>query len=182
MGSSLISSHGRKWRGGGARGRTVSGRLGGRARQPCDQLRTLHTAVGAAALPVDPLPSSPEWAKLRGQLILPGLLTIIITPPTEKKCLPVTCPSLPVPLWFPPHVCCWLPWRWLPWALPWFLWGGSCPSPKTHSWGDLGGLPWGLFQAECVWSLMPQIPQGPPDFCLWEGVTATYLDRMLGRV
>lgn len=40
----------------------------------------------------------------------------------------------------------------------------------------LGDLPKGLFQAECVWSPMPQIPQGPPDFCLWEGVTATHSD------
>lgn len=36
------------------------------------------------------------------------------------------------------------------------------------------------FQAECVWSLMPQIPQDPPDFCLWEGVTAIYLDECWG--
>lgn len=54
------------------------------------------------------------------------------------------------------------------------------PGPQLG--GVLGGLSRGPFQAECVWSPMPQIPQGPPDFCLWEGVTATYADPALGRL
>lgn len=69
-----------------------------------------------------------------------------------------SCPTV-----VPRDVCCWLPWRWLPWALPLFLWGGSCPFLQAHSWGrDLRDLPGGPFQAECVWSPMPQFPQGPP--------------------
>lgn len=44
----------------------------------------------------------------------------------------------------------------------------------------MGVLPRGLFQAECVWSLMPQIPQSPPDFSLWEGVMATYSQECWG--
>lgn len=117
----------------------MSGRLGGRARQPCDQLRTLHTAVGAAALPVDPLPSSPEWAKLRGQLILPGLLTIIITPPTEKKCLPVTCPSLPVPLWFPPPCLLLVAMEMAAVGTTLVLVGRELPLPQDPQLGGFGG-------------------------------------------
>ena len=45
------------------------------------------------------------------------------------------------------------------------------PPTPTVGGGGWGDLPRGLFQAECVWSLMPQAPQGPPGFCLWEGVT-----------
>lgn len=40
-----------------------------------------HCGRGVATLLVGPLPSRSEWGKLRGQLILQGLLTIIITPP-----------------------------------------------------------------------------------------------------
>lgn len=143
-----------------------------------------HCGRGVATLLVGPLPSRSEWGKLRGQLILQGLLTIIITPPhTEKKMsschVPVTsCPTV-VPGMFVVgyhgdgcrgHY-------------PGSCGEGAAPPPRPTVVGGIwGGLPWGLFQAECVWSLMPQIPQGPPDFYLWEGVTATYLDRVLGRV
>ena len=144
---------------------------------------TAHAAVGGAPsqLPRFP-PCSSKWGKLRGPLIPPGwgggLLTSVLTPPLKKKKKPV----------FPSHdrhflshcgsrdVCCWLPWRRPPWALPWLCGERTAPPSRPTVGVGWGGLPRGLFQAECVWSPMPQIPQGPPDFCLWEGVAATQSD------
>lgn len=62
---------------------------------------------------------------------------------------------------------------------PWFLWGGTCPSPQGPQLGGgcLRGLSRGPFQAEPVCVVSDDSgPLGPSDFCLWEGVTATYSD------
>lgn len=131
-----------------------------------------HCGGGAASLPATPLPSSSNGGKLRGQLISLGLLTIFTLPTQKKKSscqVTVTsCPTV-VPGMFvvgchgDGHC------RHYP---------GSCgeegaPPPRPTVGGAWGDLPRGLFRAECVWSLLPQIPQAPPGFCLWEGVTAT---------
>lgn len=85
MGSSLISSHGRKWKGGGPSGENhewQAGREGPSALRPA-----APTAVWGCTFPAAPLPSSSKWGKLRGPLIPPGrgLLTSFITPPLKKK-------------------------------------------------------------------------------------------------
>ena len=149
----------------------MSGRWGGRAHQPCDQLRRLQWGGAPSQLPRFP-PSSSKWGKPRGPLIPPGwggeLLTSFLTPPLKKKNLSsrhmtvTSCPTV-VPGMF--VVGCHGDGRLGHYP-------GSCgertapPSRPTVGVG-WGGLPRGLFQAECVWSPMPQIPQGPPDFCLW---------------
>ena len=92
VGSSLISSHGRKWKGGGPSGENhewQAGREGPSALRP-----TAHTAVWGCTFPAAPLPSSSKWGKLRGPLIPlgRGAANKLHHPPTggKKKCLPVT--------------------------------------------------------------------------------------------
>lgn len=118
-----------------------------------------------ATLPAGPLPSSSKWGKLRGQLILQGLLTIFITPPhtLEKKSLPVTWLSLPVPLWFQGCLLLVATEIAARGHYPGSCGEGAALPPGPQLGRDLrGALAWGLFQAECVWSLMPQILLGPP--------------------
>lgn len=138
----------------------MSGRQGGRACQPFDQPYTLQW--GVATLPVTPLPSVSKWGKIRGQLISQGLLTIFAPPHTLKKMSSchvaiTSCPTV-VPGMF--VVGCYGDGR--RGHYPGSCGEGDAPPPRpTVGEEELGGLPRGPFQAECVWSLMPQIPQGP---------------------
>lgn len=82
MGSSLISSHGRKWRGGGPKGgdrEWQAGREGPSALPPIVH----YCAHSGRGWPPSPLPPSLQFqvGELRGQLISQGLLTIFITAP-----------------------------------------------------------------------------------------------------
>jgi hypothetical protein len=137
----------------------VNGRWRGRALSTL-YLLSLHIVIGVPPSQWSPS-SSTRWRNVGGQLIFSGTANNVRHPPptVRKKYLPVTCLLLPVPLWF---LGCLLLVAMVMAAVGTTL--GSCgegaaPPFKTHNWE--GDLTRGPFQAECVWSLMPQIPQGP---------------------